>query len=99
MVKHIIIWNLKDEFSKEEKENLKAKIKTGLESLNGKIPGMKELTVRTDFLAGSNGDILLDALFEDSNALAGYQKNPLHLKEAEYVRNSVASRKCVDFEI
>ena len=99
MVKHLIIWNLKDEFAEDEKAAVKEKIKSGLESLNGKIPGMKELTVRIDFLAGSNGDILLDGLFEDENALAEYQKNPLHLKEAEFVRKSVKSRYCVDYEI
>lgn len=99
MVKHLIIWNLKDELSDEEKKSVKEKIKSGLESLNGKIPGMKELTIRTDFLEGSNGDILLDGTFEDEKALEGYQKNPLHLKEAAVVKQNVKSRKCVDFEI
>ena len=40
MVKHIILWTLKDEFSPEEKENIKAGIKEGLEGLQGKIPGL-----------------------------------------------------------
>ena len=37
MVKHIIIWNLKDELSDAEKQERKQLIKQGLESLIGKI--------------------------------------------------------------
>ena len=48
MVKHIILWNLKDEFSPEEKENIKAGIKEGLEGLGGKIEGLVDLANRLD---------------------------------------------------
>ena len=37
MVKHIIIWNLKDELSAEEKKERCRLIKQGLEGLAGKI--------------------------------------------------------------
>ena len=40
MVKHIIIWNLKDELSAEEKKERCRLIKQGLESLAGKIDGL-----------------------------------------------------------
>ena len=33
MVKHVILWTLKNEYSKEEKEAIKAEIKAGLEDL------------------------------------------------------------------
>ena len=39
MVKHVILWQLKDELSAEEKSAVKAGIKEGLENLSGKIPG------------------------------------------------------------
>ena len=45
MVKHVILWTLKDEFSEDEKANIKAGIKEGLESLKGKIPGLVEIKV------------------------------------------------------
>ena len=44
MVKHIILWTLKPELSDAEKENIKKEIKTGLENLKGKIPGLVEKT-------------------------------------------------------
>ena len=41
MVKHIILWQLKDELSEEEKQTVKAGIKEGLEGLAGKVPGQR----------------------------------------------------------
>lgn len=45
MVKHVILWTLKNEYSKEEKEAIKAEIKAGLEGLAGQIPGLLEIHV------------------------------------------------------
>ena len=39
MVKHIILWQLKDELSDTEKAAVKAEIKAGLEGLAGQNPG------------------------------------------------------------
>ena len=48
MIKHIILWNLKDEFSKSEKAKLKTQIKEGLEGLSGQIEGLNEIKVNID---------------------------------------------------
>ena len=45
MVKHIILWQLKDGLSDEEKVNAKNEIKKGLEALKGVVPGLKEIKV------------------------------------------------------
>ena len=65
MVKHVILWQLKDELSAEEKVAVKKGIKEGLESLAGKIPGLLEIKVQTEGLASSNADVMLDSSFED----------------------------------
>ena len=44
MVKHIILWTLK-EMSDSEKESVKKGIKDGLEGLKGKIPGLIDIKV------------------------------------------------------
>ena len=97
MVKHIILWKLKETFSEEEKAQARAEAKRRLESLNGKIDGLVSLTVVTDRLPSSNADMMLDSVFTDADALAGYQTNPLHLEAAGYVRSVVESRLCLDF--
>ena len=43
MVKHIILWTLKEELSGEQKETIKQGIKEGLEGLSGQIPGLLEM--------------------------------------------------------
>ena len=99
MVRHMIIWTLKDEFSGEEKARIKAGIKEGLEGLHGKIPGMVRIQVMTEGLASSNTDLMLDTLFEDETALKGYSVHPLHVAVAnEKVRPFTKIRSCFDFE-
>lgn len=100
MVKHIIIWNFKEELSADEKKSAAAKIKTELEALLGEIDGLCEIKVYTNPLASSNGDLILDSTFTDEAALKAYAVHPEHVKVAdERVRPFTAERKCVDFEI
>lgn len=98
MVKHIILWKLKESYSPEEKAACALEAKTRLESLNGKIPGLRSLVVRTDALPSSNADMMLDAEFDSEPSLAGYQVHPLHVAAATYVRSVVESRLCLDYE-
>ena len=97
MVKHIILWKLKSEYTAEQKAEVKAECKRRLESLNGKIAGMTSLTVIIDGCDSSNADMMLDSTFETEEALAGYQGNPLHQEAAGYVRSVVENRLCLDF--
>lgn len=100
MVKHVILWTLKEELSAEEKENVKKGIKEGLEGLAGKIPGLLEIKVHTKGLASSNADLMLDSLFESEDALKGYAIHPEHVAVADgKVRPYTAIRSCLDFEI
>ena len=59
MVKHVILWQLKDELSTEEKSAVKAGFKEGLESLSSKIPGLVDIHVNIDALPSSNADLML----------------------------------------
>jgi hypothetical protein len=97
MVKHIILWKLKESLSEDEKAAARAEAKRRLENLNGKIPGMISLKVVTDRLPSSNADMMLDSEFETEEALAGYQVNPLHVEAATFVRSVVEARLCLDF--
>ena len=100
MVRHVIVWTLKDEYSDSEKEQIKAGIKEGLEGLQGKIPGLVEIKVNTDKLTSSSGDAMLDSLFENEEALKNYSSNPLHVKVANTkVRPYVKIRSSFDYEV
>ena len=100
MVKHVILWQLKDELSAEEKINVKKEIKEGLEGLAGKIPGLLEIKVQIEGLASSNADVMLDSSFTDEEALKGYAVHPDHVVVADgKVRPYTKTRACLDYEV
>ena len=100
MVKHVIVWTLKDEYSASEKENIKKDIKEGLEGLKGKVPGIVEIKVHINGLESSNTDLILDSTFENEDALKGYAVHPEHVKVAtEKVRPYTSIRSCFDYKI
>lgn len=99
MTKHIILWQLKDELSAEEKLAVKAGIKEGLEGLLGVIPGLVEIKVHTEGLKTSNADVMLYSVFADEAALGGYAVHPAHVAVADgKVRPFTKTRLCLDFE-
>ena len=96
MVKHVILWKLK-----EEHNNVLVKqgIKDGLEGLMGKIPGLVEIRVQTECLASSTADVMLYSVFEDEKSLKEYATHPAHVFVANtYVRPFTQARSCLDFK-
>lgn len=99
MVKHIILWKLKDELTDAQKAEVKAGIKEGLEGLAGQIPGLIDIKVNINGLPTSNVDVMLDSSFESFDTLKGYSVNPKHVAVADgKVRPYTAIRSCLDFE-
>lgn len=100
MVKHVILWQLKDEFDSEKKASIKAGIKEGLEGLKGKIDGLVDIQVNTEGLESSNADLMLDSTFESEAALKGYAVHPAHVEVANTkVRPFTQTRLCLDYEV
>ena len=100
MVKHIILWQLKDELQGDEKAAVKQGMKEGLEGLQGVIPGLLEIKVYSEGLPSSNADVMLDSSFTDEEALKGYAIHPEHVKVADKkVRPYTKTRACLDFEV
>lgn len=100
MVKHVSLWTLKEEYSDEQKKEIKKDIKAGLEGLKGRIPGLVDIQVNIDGLASSNADLMLDSTFEDEASLKGYAVHPEHVAVADgKVRPYTAIRSCLDYTI
>ena len=101
MVKHVILWTLSPDLSDEQKQEVKAGIKQGLEGLVGRVPGLIEVTVHIGGrLDSSNADVMLDSLLDSPEALRGYAQHPDHVAVANSkVRPYTVSRTCLDFEI
>lgn len=100
MIKHIILWTLKETLSEEEKNVIKQGIKEGLEGLKGKIPGLLDIHVQTKCLTSSNADLMLDSSFDSEEALRSYAIHPEHVAVADgKVRPYTAVRSCLDFVV
>ena len=98
MVKHIIVWKLKEDIA--DKNAIKSKIKTELEGLVGKIDGLKEMKILIEGFESSSGDLMMDSTFENEDALTAYQSHPLHLEAANgLVRPNVDVRLSLDYEV
>lgn len=97
MVKHIILWKLKEEYNNP---SVKQGIKDNLENLIGKIPGLTEINVQINGLNSSNADIMLYSIFESEDALKGYATHPEHVYVADtFVIPYTETRLCLDFEV
>lgn len=98
MVRHVILWKLKEELSAAEKRQVLVNMKRELEALVGTVPGLLSLSVHIEGLATSNADAMLDSTFTDAAALAGYAVHPAHVAAADgFVRPFAQTRLCLDF--
>ena len=100
MVKHVILWKFKGDIPAEQKLAIKEGIKSGLEGLKGKVPGIVEIKVNINGLETSNADVMLDSTFTNYDSLKAYSVNPLHVEVANTkVRPFTEVRLCLDFPI
>ncbi len=95
MVKHIILWNLKDEFNTKE---VKTEMKASLENLVGIVPGLLKMKIEIEPLETSNVDVMLYSEFVDESALKCYAVHPEHVLVADTkVRPFTKLRTVIDF--
>ncbi len=102
MVKHIILWKLKDELQGDERLQVIENIRQGLEGLQGQVPGLLDIHVYggASALESSNADVMLDSTLESPEALKGYAVHPAHVAVADgRVRPFTQLRTCLDFVI
>lgn len=100
MVRHIVMWRLKDEAEgKSKTENVQI-IKHSLEALYGIAPTLKSITVAPNMegVPESNFDLVLVCTFDDLAGLDAYQNHEAHQKALSYIRRVVSERVCVDYE-
>ncbi len=93
MVKHIVVYKLKEGVDKQEAVKIIASV---LEPLVGKIPGLQFMQIRQCF---QGADYALYSEFESRQALADYAKHPLHLEAKTHFHHFIGTRTAADFEV
>jgi ABC-type transporter Mla maintaining outer membrane lipid asymmetry permease subunit MlaE len=100
MIKHIVMWTLKDHAEGADKAANIQTFAAKLESCRGIVPGMHAFEVVTAAAAGAEftADIALYSEFEDMAALQAYQTHPGHKAIGPFVAAVRLTRNCLDFE-
>jgi len=93
MVKHIVMWKLKNKADSEI-------IRDKLNNLMGKIPGLLKIEVGIDFSDNDTAfHMVLIAELESKEALEAYRIHPDHQAVIPLVQAAAIDRAVVDYEI
>ena len=93
MVKHIVVYTLKEGVNKDAAVKL---IASKLESLVGRIPGLLKMEVRRCY-AGM--DYALYSEFERPEDVPAYRAHPLHQEAKSHFHHLLATRVSADYEV
>ena len=91
MVKHIVLYTIKEGLDKKESVEF---IRSVLEPLVGQIPGLLHLEVRQAYVGM---DYALYSEFESPEALAVYAEHPLHVAAKDQFSHMIATRVAADY--
>lgn len=98
MVKHIVMWKLKDFAEGADKRQNAIKMKKMLEGLQGVVPGAHKMEVGINYNPGGY-DVVLYSEFNDHDALESYQVHPEHVRVKEFVHSVSSARVVTDYMV
>ncbi|MCX6177819.1 MAG: Dabb family protein [Chlorobiales bacterium] len=100
MIKHIVMWWLKDSAHGNDLQTNAYLIQKKLQDLKGKIPVIIAIEVGIDCSRSENsGDVVLYSEFSDREALAAYQVHPEHQALIPFIVEASFERRVVDYEV
>lgn len=99
MVKHIVLFKLKDEISNEEKLTAMNQFKAAIEALPEKIATIKKIEVGFNTNPNESWDIALYSEFDSLEDIKAYAVHPDHVAAGKLLVNVKESRSCVDYKL
>ena len=95
MIKHIVMWKVKEGVPDADK----LEIKRQLEALKGVVPTLIDIEVGIDVLGSEQSkDLVLYSEFASMEDLQAYNGHPEHQKVVDFVKPRVCERHAVDYE-
>jgi hypothetical protein len=100
MVKHIVMFKLKQEFEGKPALELAKEAQGQAEKLKDLVPSVEKMEVVCNAPAadGTNYELALICDFKDMAGLEEYQKHPEHVKFGKYISQLREGRACIDYE-
>lgn len=104
MIRHVVMWKLKDEAEGASKEKNAEKMKLILEGLKVKIDEIKNVEVginitNDDDETGSPYDVVLISDFDTELDYTMYTRNDHHKKAVKFIDSVIEDRHFVDYKV
>ena len=100
MIKHVVIWRLKNRENEQNREETARTIKQKIEAMRGKIPGLLHIEGGVNFSRISDScDVALYAELESHEALTGYHIHPAHEEFKSFIGPRMSERYVIDYEM
>ena len=102
MIKHVVMWKLKEEAEGNSKAENAKLMKEKLESMPPLIPELDSVEVGVHMFEGGGDpicDIVLIAKCENEENLHAYAAHPEHKKVVDFILKVVNERRVVDYLI
>ena len=99
MIKHIVMWKLKDQAEGADRATNAAKMKALLDDCRDVVPGILafEVALAQPGLEATY-DVVLYSVFEDKRTLDAYQDHPKHVALKPFIGAVRLERQCMDYE-
>ena len=100
MIKHIVLWTIKEGETSRVKFERMAEVKARLLDLKDQIREIvsMEVAFNSPSAPDSNYDVILITEFGSWADLEVYRTHPAHVEVAEYINNVKQNRSSIDFE-
>ena len=98
MVKHIVMFKLKDTLSKDEKLEVMNRFKAAIEALPASISVIRKVFVGLNINEAESWDICLESEFDSLDDVKFYAAHPDHVAAASILKDAKQDRACVDYE-
>ncbi|XLZ71356.1 Dabb family protein [Massilia sp. SR12] len=100
MIKHIVMWKLKDHAEGADRATNARKMKAQLEACAAIVPGILKLEVGlAEPGLEATYDVVLYSEFESKEALDAYQSHPQHVALKPFFGAVRDARQCMDYSI
>lgn len=98
MLKHIVLFKLKESLSAAEKQDVMNRFKTAIEALPATITTIRHIHVGFNINPDEQWDICLDSEFDTLEDMKAYSIHPAHLAAAGLLKEAKEERACTDYE-
>lgn len=98
MVKHIVLFKLKESLTAEAKSEVANCFKNAIEALPASIPFIRKVFVGANINAAEAWDICLESEFDSLDDVKAYAVHPAHVAAAGILKDAKADRACCDYE-